>query len=192
MRKTWWLLVGLLGCGNEVGPGTAPTVAAEAPAADEAEPAPSATTEASSPACAAFPGEKPETFGAALAASGALVPLSDIAADPEAFAGKRVRTTGVVRASCLKRGCWMEVRPETERDGASITVRFKDYAFFVPLDSRGAHVAVDGRVVVRTLSRLEVEHLEEEGADVAGKLPDGTAKQIQVTATGVEMCGRKR
>ncbi len=36
----------------------------------------------------------------------------------------------------------MEVRPEAERDGAGATVKFKDYSFFVPLDSRGARVTL--------------------------------------------------
>ena len=86
----------------------------------------------------------------------------------------------------------MEVRPEDDRGGAAITVRFKDYKFFVPLSSRGAHVAMQGKVLVTTLSAEDVAHMESEGATVAGKLPDGTAKQIQFTATGVEMCGRKK
>lgn len=133
----------------------------------------------------------PEVFGAPLQAEGrAFVALTDILANPESFTGSDVLTTGVVRASCLKKGCWMEIRPEDDRAGASITVRFKDYGFFVPLDSRGASVKLDGHAKVVTLSPTEVARLEEEGASFAEKQPDGSVRQVEFTATGVEMCGR--
>lgn len=144
-------------------------------------------------ACAANPEEKPETFGAKIAASGReITPLSDVAKDPKAFAKEKVLLTGVVRASCLKKGCWMEIRPVDDRAGASMTVRFKDYEFFVPLNSRGATVTLDGVVTINTLTAAEVAHLEEEGATFANKNPDGSVEQIEITATGVEMCGRDR
>jgi hypothetical protein len=144
-------------------------------------------------ACAANPEEKPETFGAKIAANGReLTPLADVAKDPVTFEDKKILLTGVVRASCLKRGCWMEIRPVEDRAGDSMTVRFKDYEFFVPLNSRGATVTLDGVVAINKLSASEVEHLEEEGASFANKNPDGTVTQVEITATGVEMCGRDR
>src|SRR5215207_7354973 len=61
-------------------------------------------------ACAGNPEETPETFGAKLAANGrAITPLADVAKDPTTFEDKKVLLTGVVRASCLKKGCWMEI-----------------------------------------------------------------------------------
>jgi hypothetical protein len=144
-------------------------------------------------ACAANPEEKPETFGAKITANGReLTPLAEVAKDPATFEDKKVLLTGVVRASCLKRGCWMEIRPVEDRAGESMTVRFKDYEFFVPLNSRGATVTLDGVVAITKLSATEVEHLEQEGASFANKNPDGTVTQVEITATGVEMCGRDR
>jgi hypothetical protein len=144
-------------------------------------------------ACAANPEEKPEVFGAKLAAAGRqLTPLAEVAKDPVAYEDKKVLLTGVVRASCLKRGCWMEIRPVEDRAGDSMTVRFKDYEFFVPLNSRGATVTLDGIVNIKKLTAAEVAHLEEEGATFSNKKPDGTVEQIEITATGVEMCGRDR
>jgi hypothetical protein len=144
-------------------------------------------------ACAANPEETPETFGAKLAAKGRdLTQLAEVAKDPVSFEDRKVLLTGVVRASCLKKGCWMEIRPVEDRAGASMTVRFLDYDFFVPLNSRGATVTLDGVVTINKLTAAEVEHLEEEGASFANKKPDGTVEQIEITATGVEMCGRDR
>jgi Domain of unknown function (DUF4920) len=163
----------------------------ESPGEPSEVPTPEAKPIDNSVACAEFPDQKPEVFGEALAQGQVVTSLAAVTTNPDAFAGKSIFTTGVVRASCLKRGCWMEVRPKEDRGGATLTVRFKGYKFFVPLDSRGAHVAVEGKVQVTTLSADDVAHLESEGAIVAGKMPDGTAKQVQLTAVGVEMCGRR-
>lgn len=86
----------------------------------------------------------------------------------------------------------MEIRPEDDRAGASLTVRFLDYEFFVPLNSRGTTVKLDRRVKVMTLSAAEVEHLEAEGATFGEKRPDGSVRQVEVIASGVGMCGRDR
>jgi hypothetical protein len=66
-------------------------------------------------------------------------------------------------------------------------VTFKDYGFFVPLDSAGSTAKVQGTVEVKTVAATEVEHLESEGAKFAGKQPDGTAREVRMVATGVEL-----
>jgi hypothetical protein len=179
-------------CGTSSTPSTGPG----SEAIPTGEPSDEATPTEEVPvtgACAANPEERPETFGAKLAAKGRdLTPLADVAKDPISFEDRKVLLTGVVRASCLKKGCWMEIRPVEDRAGDSMTVRFLDYEFFVPLNSRGATVTLDGVVTINKLTAAEVEHLEEEGASFANKKPDGTVEQIEVTATGVEMCGRDR
>lgn len=115
-----------------------------------------------------------------------------IVANADAFDGREVVTNGTVRANCTKRGCWMEVRPDAARDGAGLTVRFKDYGFFVPLDSRGARVKMQAKVAVTVLTKGQVLELEAEGGTVTGKRPDGSAKVTELTASGVEMRGRKK
>lgn len=133
-----------------------------------------------------------ELFGAELTGAPE-VAFEDLIAKPKDYAGKRVVTSGVVRQSCLKRGCWMDVRPESDRSStASITVRFRNYKFFVPLNSRGARVKMDGILKVRTMTAEEVLHMEEEGATITNKNPDGTAETAEFTAFGVEMRGRQQ
>lgn len=132
-----------------------------------------------------------ELFGAALGESPD-VDFAAVIADPKAFAKQKIITSGVVRQACQARGCWMDVRPEKDRSGASITVRFKNYKFFVPLNSRGARVRMEGVTKVSTLSATEVAHLEEEGATFDNKNADGSVDTVEFTATGVEMRGRKQ
>ena len=78
------------------------------------------------------------------------------------------------------KGCWMQLEP-------GVRVTFKDYGFFVPLDSAGSTARVEGTVQVRVVPGPEVQHLESEGAKFASKEPDGTAREIRMVATGVEL-----
>lgn len=117
--------------------------------------------------------------------------FADVVATPAKYDGKEIVTNGTVRASCQKRGCWMEVRPDADRAGSSVTVRFKDYGFFMPLDSQGARVRFQATVEVTILTKGEVAEMESEGGTV-DKLPDGSARAILLVASGVEMRGRKK
>jgi len=98
-----------------------------------------------------------------------------------------VTVEGSVRKACTRKGCWMELA-ESPREGTpGCRVTFKNYGFFVPTDSAGARARVQGQVEVDTLPAEAVRHYEEEGAVFAGKQPDGTAKEVRLVATGVEL-----
>ena len=97
--------------------------------------------------------------------------------------GQTVLVEGTVRQACSRKGCWMELAPA---DGPGVRVTFKDYAFFVPTDSAGARARVAGTVKVTTLSKDHADHLASEGATLK-RAPDGTAREVQVVASGVEL-----
>jgi hypothetical protein len=98
-----------------------------------------------------------------------------------------VTVEGSVRKACTRRGCWLELA-ESPREGTpGCRVTFENYGFFVPTDSAGSHARVQGRVEVETLPAPAVRHYEEEGAVFAGKQPDGTAREIRLVASGVEL-----
>ena len=148
-----------------------------ATAAEPAKPAPAAST---------APARSTKTYGAAL--SGASVTaFGDVLAKPESFEGKSVVVEGEVRRACSKKGCWMELAESTAAEARGARVTFKDYGFFVPTDSAGARAKLEGVVNVTVMKKGHVEHLEEEGAKVANKNPDGTAREVQLVATGVEL-----
>lgn len=133
-----------------------------------------------------------ELFGDRLTRGVELVEFDDLAADPKAFAGVTIQTEGVVRANCQKRGCWMEVRSPTDAASPSVTVRFVDYGFFIPLDSRGTIVRVEGTIAIDDLTAEEVEDLLSEGHDAGIVNEDGTAQVVTFTASGVEMWNRNQ
>jgi len=112
------------------------------------------------------------------------VTLTGLLARPQEQEGKTVRVEGVVRRACEKKGCWMELAPAEK--GAGVRVTFKDYGFFVPLDSAGATARVEGMVQVKELSEATAKHYESEGATVP-RGSDGKPREVQLVATGVEL-----
>lgn len=123
-------------------------------------------------------------YGQALAPATPIT-VAALLARPEAAAA--VTVEGSVRKACTRKGCWMELAQSPAEGTPGCRVTFKNYGFFVPTDSAGAHARVQGVVEVDTLPASSVRHYEEEGAVFAGKQPDGTAKEVRLVATGVEL-----
>lgn len=70
---------------------------------------------------------------------------------------------GTIEEACQKKGCWMKVKVDGMED--PIRVTFKDYGFFVPLNSAGNTVVMEG---VAKLDTVEVDVLKHYAED-AGK-----------------------
>lgn len=113
------------------------------------------------------------------------VELAKLMATPSEFEGKTVTVEARVRKACEKKGCWMELTG-TNPKGPGIRVTFKDYGFFVPLDSAGRTAKVEGVVKVAELPEARVKHYEQEGATVP-KDKDGKYREVQLVASGVEL-----
>jgi len=153
-----------LGCNTSKAPAPEPAAA----------PAPSA----------ALPPHK--TFGAPLGASPA-VPLADVLKAPDKFADQNVTVEGEVRRACTRKGCWMELAEAQDAAAPGCRVTFKDYGFFVPIDSAGSKARVEAKVESKVVKPELVAHLESEGAKFADKSADGSAREVRLVATGVEM-----
>lgn len=101
-------------------------------------------------------------------------PLADVLAKPEN--GKMVRLEGVIDTVCENKGCWLGLK----QGDKSVHVTFEGYSFFVPKDSRGKKVTLEGKIIVKERSADEVKHLEGEGAKEA-------AAKVSIEATGVSI-----
>ncbi|GEQ85762.1 hypothetical protein ULMS_12700 [Patiriisocius marinistellae] len=64
-----------------------------------------------------------------------------------------------VNEVCQAKGCWMRMDLGEEE----VMVKFKDYAFFMPLDLAGKEVIVDGKAFVAEVSVEEQRHYAEDG-----------------------------
>lgn len=112
------------------------------------------------------------------------VEMKKLLESPSEFDGKTVMVEAKVRKACEKKGCWMELAGEEKGPGVRVT--FKDYGFFVPLDSAGSTAKVEGVVKLAELSEQKAKHYEGEGASVP-KGKDGKYREVQLVATGVEL-----
>lgn len=128
----------------------------------------------------------PQRFGAPLSGAEAM-PLGQVLDAPGKFADRVVTVEGQVRRNCTVKGCWMELAEGADKSLQGCRVTFKDYGFFVPLDSAGSRARVQGTVLTKVVPKGEVDHLEAEGATFPSKQPDGTAREVRIIATGVEL-----
>ena len=169
----WLLLCAALGCESRAHP---------------ASPRPSAAPAiADAPASSSgAPSGAPKAFGAPIS-PGPEQALAEVLAAPERFRDRAITVEGHVRSACTRRGCWMEVAQSGDPQLPGCRVTFKDYGFFVPTDSAGARAKVQGILDVNTLPAERVAHLESEGGKFPNKNPDGSANELRLVATGVEL-----
>ena len=125
-------------------------------------------------------------FGAAIR-PGHEASLAKVLANPREYQGKTVTVQGEVRRVCKKMGCWMELATEMNDKAPGCRVFFGAHQFFVPKDSDGASARVQGEVRVQKVQASFVEHLEGEGASFKQKNSDGTADEVRLVASGVEL-----
>jgi hypothetical protein len=114
------------------------------------------------------------------------VKLADLLSKPQEHDGKTVLLEGQVRKACERKGCWMELATSKDAKGPGVRVTFKDYGFFVPLDSAGSQARVEGVVQVAELSEDRAKHYESEGA-IVPRGTDGKPREVQLVANGVEL-----
>jgi hypothetical protein len=97
------------------------------------------------------------------------------------FSGK---IAGEIKEVCTKKGCWFAMELP---NGQSMRVTFKDYGFFIPTNSKGFPIVMEG---VATLSETDVETLRHFAEDQGKSKEEVEAitepkKEITFEATGV-------
>lgn len=66
-----------------------------------------------------------------------------------------VSFTSTINDVCQKKGCWMKLDLGAEKESM---VRFKDYGFFMPLNSAKSEVIVHGKAFVKVTPVAELQH----------------------------------
>lgn len=177
-HRDWFVVAAAVAIGFTAG-GCA-TRSRESKDTAKASPSAAASAELATPA-------KVERFGGALPAAAPSEAIKDVLSAPERFEGRDVVVTGYVRRACSRKGCWMELAEGPDKNLPGCRVTFKDYGFFVPTDSAGARARVQAALSVSQVAPRMVEHLEQEGATFASKAADGSAREVRLVATGVEL-----
>src|SRR5688500_14453434 len=73
--------------------------------------------------------------GAALPQDAKAISIAMLLEAPERYTEKPVLVEGVIEMACTNKGCWMQLASDAGKSGVRVT--FKDYGFFIPLDSKG-------------------------------------------------------
>jgi len=93
------------------------------------------------------------TFGKPLSIKKA-VSLQEALAQPGKYQNQKVLLEGKISDVCQMKGCWVMLS-DGER---AIRIKFENYSFFVPKDSRGKKVRAEGRLIQETLSEDMARH----------------------------------
>lgn len=122
-------------------------------------------------------------FGNKISESGAMT-SADLVKHMTDKDSANVKFSAVIHQVCQKKGCWMDVELS---EGNTMTVTFKDYAFFVPKDASGKTAVMDGiaRKEIETVAWLK-EKAKDEGKskDEIAAIKDPVSK-LTFEASGV-------
>jgi hypothetical protein len=128
-----------------------------------------------------------EDFGAGITLS-EISNFGEVVSDPAKYADTPVLVRGTISDVCQRKGCWLVLS-----DGArSVQIRFADYGFFVPKDSRGKQAYVEGRVKAETLSEEEARHYAAESIEGDPSAIRGPQEVVSFTATGVRIVAEQQ
>jgi hypothetical protein len=167
-----------VGCRSDETPATTSEPMAETPPARSA------------PAGNTAPGAPEKKLYGAPISNAAVADLSEVLKDPERFRGQNLVLNGHVRRACTRMGCWMELAAAADPASPACRVFFHGHGFFVPKDSAGSDARVEGKLELVSVSPEHAAHLEEEGGRVPNKASDGSAREVRLVASGVELFRR--
>jgi HJR/Mrr/RecB family endonuclease len=95
-----------------------------------------------------------QSYGATITPDEALTPAAFLT-EMEGKSSARMKLAANIDACCQAKGCWMKMNME---NGEQLMVRFKDYGFFVPIDSEGKTAIIEGEAFLDTVSVEELQH----------------------------------
>lgn len=103
-----------------------------------------------------------QSFGEEISAEGAINSVDLLAKYETLQPGDtlELKVNSTVKEVCKQKGCWMTLDLGGDKDA---TVKFKDYAFFVPKNSEESDVIVEGKAFVDVTSVEELQHLAKDG-----------------------------
>jgi Domain of unknown function (DUF4920) len=101
-----------------------------------------------------------KTFGEKVTAKDALTYDQMLAKLSKTEKMENVKVMGTVEAVCKAKGCWMNIKSETDKP--SMFVKFKDYAFFMPKDIAGKKVVMIGNAFKETTSIEDLRHFAQD------------------------------
>jgi Domain of unknown function (DUF4920) len=87
----------------------------------------------------------------------------------------RVQFKSTIKSVCKKKGCWMNMDLS---DGQKSFVKFKDYAFFVPLNADNSEAIISGIAFVTVVSVDELRHYAKDAGKSQAEINKITKPEI--------------
>jgi len=118
---------------------------------------------------------------------GAALTMAEVAAKATELDGKTIKVTGKVDSVCQPMGCWFVMKGDA---GEIIRVSSKGHDVFMPKSSAGRVATAVGEFKVRTLSKEQAQHFEDEKELKEGetrKVFTEDVKELSIALTGVEL-----
>jgi len=98
--------------------------------------------------------------------------ISELDHDGE-FEGK---VAGEIKEVCAMKGCWMTIDLP---NGESMRVTFKDYGFFVPKNSHGYPVVIEGHATKKVTDVATLKHYAEDAGKSKEEIDAITAPKLE-------------
>ncbi|GMQ23527.1 hypothetical protein Aoki45_02090 [Algoriphagus sp. oki45] len=97
------------------------------------------------------------------------------------FEGK---ISGEIKEVCTKKGCWFSMDLP---NGESMRVTFKDYGFFIPTNSQGFPIVMEGKAILTETDVETLRHFAEDQGKTKEEVEAITEPKREITfeATGV-------
>jgi uncharacterized protein YdeI (BOF family) len=126
---------------------------------------------------------KGKHFGAAFT-DAKTVALSEAMANVEKYKDKAIKVEGEIKDVCQAKGCWLVIT-DGER---AMRVSFKDYGFFVPKESAGKKVILEGMIEKKTITEMHAQHIAQESKEKADPSAiKGPQEIITMVVSGVKI-----
>jgi hypothetical protein len=114
-------------------------------------------------------------------------PFHEVYQNPGKYKNRDILIEGTVTSVCKTKGCWMEITDGKDK----MRVKFENYSFFVPWDSKGKNVKIQGKVIKEKVKAATYKHWLEEAGESKAAMDNikGDVKVISLIATGVMIEG---
>lgn len=86
-----------------------------------------------------------------------------------------VKFASTIKEVCKKKGCWMSIALPNEKESF---VKFKDYAFFVPLNADKSDAIISGKAFVDVVPVAELQHYAKDGGKSAEEIAKITEPKV--------------
>lgn len=87
-----------------------------------------------------------------------------------------VKFKSTINEVCKKKGCWMSMQLAEEQE---TFVKFKDYAFFVPMNADKSEAIISGKAFMDSISVNQLRHYAKDGGKTEAEIAQITNPKVK-------------